>query len=151
LRYFTVIVLFLATTLYGAKVEITSDKFYADDNASKVFFVDNVTVTKGKDKLLCKMLIVYFNNKQETQKYDASGSVTFDIYRQGTHYQGSAKSVEYIVKSTQYTFRGEAIIHDRTSKRDLFGEEIVLNSTTGKATVKSGKKRPSKFIFEMEE
>jgi len=151
LRYIIVILLLLGSTLQGAKVEITSDKFYADDNASKVFFMDKVEVKKGQDRLFCDLLVVYFNEKQETQKYDASGSVRFDIFREGTHYQGSAQSVEYIVKSTQYTFRGNAIIHDLTAKRDLFGEEIVLNSLTGKATVKSGDKRPSKFIFEMEE
>jgi lipopolysaccharide transport protein LptA len=151
LRYCIVTFLLFFQLVYGAKVEITSDKFYADDNSSKVFFVDNVKVKKGKDRLYCDLLIVYFNTKQETKKYDASGQVKFDIYREGTHYQGNAKSVEYIVKTTQYTFRGNAVIHDRSSKRDLFGEVIILNSTTGKATVKSGDKRPSKFIFEMEE
>lgn len=151
MRYYIILLLLLTSLLSGAKVEITSDKFYADDNSSKVFFVDNVKVTKGKDRLFCDLLIVYFNNKQETQKYDASGKVTFDIYRKGIHYQGSAKSVEYIVKLAQYTFKGNAIIHDRTSKRDLFGEEIILNSNTGEASVKSNNQRPSKFIFEMEE
>lgn len=144
------LLLLFVSGAYGAKVEITSDKFYADENASKVFFMDNVKVIKGKDRLLCDLLVVYFNAKQETKKYNASGNVSFDIYRNNTHYQGSAKSVEYSVKTTQYTFRGNAIIHDLTSKRELFGEEIILNSKTGKASVKSGDKRPSKFIFEME-
>ncbi|MBN2825943.1 MAG: lipopolysaccharide transport periplasmic protein LptA [Campylobacterales bacterium] len=150
MRYLTVILLLLVTNAYGAKVEITSDKFYADDNSSQVFFVDNVVVSKDKDRLFCDLLIVYFNKVQETKKYDASGNVRFEIFREGTHYKGSAKSVEYIVKLTQYTFRGNAVIHDLTSKRNLFGEEIILNSTTGKASVKSSDKRPSKFIFEME-
>jgi len=144
------LLLLFVSSAYGAKVEITSDKFYADENASKVFFMDNVKVMKDKDRLLCDLLVVYFNTKQETKKYDASGNVRFDIYRNNTHYKGSAKSVEYSVKTTQYTFRGNAIVHDLTSKRDLFGEEIILNSTTGKASVKSGDKHPSKFIFEME-
>ncbi|KIM08996.1 MAG: hypothetical protein KU28_02515 [Sulfurovum sp. PC08-66] len=150
MRYFTILLLLLTPLLYGAKVEITSDKFYADDNSSQIFFVDNVKVTKEQDTLFCDLLIVYFNNDQETKKYDASGNVRFEIFRQGSHYKGSAKNVEYIVQLTQYTFKGDAIMHDLTTKRDLFGEVIVLNSTTGKASVKSSQERPSKFIFEME-
>jgi len=81
LRYIIVILLLLGSTLQGAIVEITSDKFYGNDNASKVFFMDKVEVKKVQDRLFCHLLAVYFNEKQEALKYDASGGVRFDIFR----------------------------------------------------------------------
>jgi len=151
LKYFTLITIIFISYLSASKVEITSESFYTNENENRVYFVDDVKVKKDKDRLSSNLLIVFFNDNNETKSYKATGDVKFNIYKNEIHYEGSAKSVEYIVKKSEYIFIGDAIIHDLTTNRDIFGDEIILNSKSGKATVKSLSKKPSKFIFEMED
>ncbi len=151
MRYFILITIIFVSHLFASRVEITSESFYTDENENKVYFVDNVKVKKEKDRLNSNLLVVYFNDNNETKSYKATGDVTFDIYKNDIHYKGSSNSVEYIVKESKYIFVGDAIIHDLTTNRDIFGDEIILHSKSGKATVKSLSKEPSKFIFEMED
>ncbi len=150
MKYFILITVIFITSLLASKVEITSDSFYTDENDNRVYFVDDVKVKKEKDRLNSKLLIVYFNDNNETKSYKATGDVKFDIYKNDINYKGSANSVEYIVKESKYIFIGDAIIHDLTNSRDISGDEIILYSKSGKAIIKSISKKPSKFIFEME-
>jgi len=46
---------------------------------------------------------------------------------------------------------GKAIIDDLINKRHVNGDEITLDMTTGNANVKGSKKKPVKFIFDMQE
>ena len=151
MRYLILITIIFTTYLSASKVEIVSESFYTDEKENRVYFVDNVKVKKDKDSLNSNLLIVYFNDSNETKSYKATGDVIFDIYKNNIHYKGSAKSVEYIVKKSKYIFIGNAVIHDMTTNRDIFGDEIILESKSGKAMVKSLSKKPSKFIFEMED
>jgi len=139
------------TNLWASSVEITSDTFYADSSSNKLYFIDNVKIKKDKDRLLANLLVVYFNENNQTEKYEASGDVKFNIFKDKTHYRGSANSVEYVVKTTEYILLGNAMVKDLSFKRDLYGDKIILNLTTGDTKVNSKKNRPSKFIFEMED
>jgi len=151
LRYLILIITIFITSLSASKVEIVSESFYTDEKENRVYFVDDVKVKKEKDSLNSNLLIVYFNDNNETKSYKATGNVRFEIYKSNIHYKGSAKSVEYIVKTSKYIFINKAIIHDLTNNRDISGDEIILYSKSGKAIIKSISKNPSKFIFEMED
>ncbi len=139
------------SNLFASSVEITSDSFFADNSSNKLYFIDNVKIKKEKDRLFANLLVVYFNENNETAKYEASGDVKFNIFKDKTHYKGSADSVEYIVKTTKYILLGNAIVKDLSFKRDLYGDKIILNISTGNTRVNSKKDKPSKFIFEMED
>lgn len=139
------------TNLFSSSVEITSDSFYADNSSNKLYFIDNVKIKKEKDRLFANLLVVYFNENNQTARYEASGDVKFNIFKDKTHYKGSADSVEYIVKTTEYILLGNAIVKDLSFKRDLYGHKIILNILTGDTKVNSKRNKPSKFIFEMED
>ena len=144
--------LIFCSNLFASSVEITSDSFYADNSSNKLYFIDNVKIKKEKDRLSSNLLIVYFNENNETEKYEASGDVKFNIFKKDkTHYKGSADSIEYIVLNTEYILLGNAIVKDLSFKRDLYGDKIILNISTGDTKVNSKKDKPSKFIFEMED
>jgi lipopolysaccharide export system protein LptA len=136
--------------LFAEKVEITSDSMKAEDLQKKVHFIGSVLVKQSENWLRSDKVIVYFNENNETNKYEATGSVTFEFKREKSFYRGSAEKVTYFPIKSQYVLQGKAVIDDLINKRHVNGDEITLDMLTGNAKVIGNKKKPVKFIFDME-
>jgi lipopolysaccharide export system protein LptA len=95
-------------------------------------------------------IIVYFNENNETKRYEAVGHVSFTIKQKNASYKGHAQKAVYLPLKSQYLLKGKAVIDDLVNKRHLAGEEIVLDMVTGNAEIKGDRKKPVKFIFDME-
>jgi lipopolysaccharide export system protein LptA len=95
-------------------------------------------------------VIVYFDENDDTEMYEAIGSVTFEFKKEDQHYKGSADKVKYHIVKSLYVLSGNAVIDDLVNKSHVNGDEITLNMTTGNVQVQGDKKKPVKFIFEME-
>ncbi len=139
-----------STTLFAEKVQITSDRMKAMDKKKEIHFIGNAKVTQLKDWIHGDEIIIYFDENNETKKYVAKGKVTFELHQKDSLYKGKADKVTYLPKKSQYILTGKAVIDDLVNKRHVNGDEIVLNSVTGDASVKGNKKKPVKFIFDME-
>jgi lipopolysaccharide export system protein LptA len=151
MKYLKIIVLLLAvTTLWGAKVQITSDKMKAIDRKKEIHFIGNAKVTQLKDWIHGDEIIIYFDENNETKKYIAKGKVTFELHQKDAFYKGKANKVTYFPKKSEYILTGKAVIDDIVNKRHVNGDEIVLNVITGDANVKGNSSKPVKFIFDME-
>jgi len=150
---FLKIILFISLTgiLLAERVEITSDSMKAQDVQKEVHFMGNVTVKQSQSWLHGDKVIVYFDENNETNKYEAIGTVTFEFKKEKSHYTGSADKVTYYPVKSQYILTGKAVIDDLINKRHVNGDEITLDMITGNANVKGNKKKPVKFIFDMEE
>ena len=150
---FLKIILFISLTgiLVAEKVEVTSDSMKAQDVQKEVHFMGNVTVKQSQSWLHGDKVIVYFDENNETNKYEAIGTVTFEFKKEKSHYKGSADKVTYYPVKSQYILTGKAVIDDLINKRHVNGDEITLDMITGNANVKGNKKKPVKFIFDMEE
>ena len=83
--------------------------------------------------------------------YEAIGSVIFEFKKEDSFYKGSADKVTYYPTKSQYILTGNAVIDDVMNKRHIDGDMITLDTITGNANVKGNKKKPVKFIFDMEE
>jgi len=142
--------LLLSALLFAEKVEVTSDSMKAEDMKKKVFFIGNVTIKQAKNWLHGDKVIVYFDENNETDKYEAIGKVTFEFQNEKSFYKGNANKVIYYPKKSQYLLIGKAVIDDLLNKRHVNGDEITLDMLTGNANVKGNKKKPVKFIFDME-
>ena len=143
-------VLIIPFFLYGEKVEVTSKNFYAKDAEKQAHFIDDVLVKQGKSWIHSDELIIYFNDNNETIQYDAIGNATFEIFKEQSHFKGSAEKVSYYPKTSKYLMAGNAIVNDLAKDRHVKGNTILVNSISGDSTVKGNSKKPIKFIFDTE-
>jgi len=150
---FLKIILFISVSiiLFAEKVEVTSDSMKAEDLKKEVQFIGNVRIKQLKSWLHGDKVIVYFDENNETKRYEAMGSVTFEFNEEKSLYKGSADKVTYYPTKSQYILTGKAVIDDLINKRHVNGDEITLDTITGNAKVKGNKKKPVKFIFDMED
>jgi lipopolysaccharide export system protein LptA len=140
----------LSLSLWAEKVQITSDRMKAIDIKKEVHFIGNAKVSQLKDWIHGDEIIVYFDENNETKKYIAEGTVTFELHQKEAIYKGKADKVTYYPKKSEYILTGKAVIDDIVNKRHVNGDEIVLDMITGNANVKGNRKKPVKFIFDME-
>ncbi len=149
---FLKIILFLLMSLFlfAEKVEITSDSMKAENLKKEVHFIGNVKIKQLSNWLHGDKVIVYFDENNETKMYEAIGSVIFEFKKENSFYKGSADKVSYYPIKSQYILTGKAVIDDVMNKRHINGDMITLDTITGNANVKGNKKKPVKFIFDME-
>jgi len=150
---FIKIVLFVLFTgvLFAQKVNVTADNMKAENLKKEVHFIGNAKVVQGKSWIRGDEIIVYFDENNQTKKYEAIGLVTFEFIQEKSSYKGSADKVTYLPVKDQYILRGKAIINDIINKRHANGDEIMLDMITGNANVKGSRKKPVKFIFDMKD
>lgn len=140
----------LSIFVYAEKVQIVSDSMKAMNLKKEIHFIGNAKVTQMKNMLQGDEIIVYFNEKNETKKYEAVGHVKFEIQQKNASYKGQAHRAVYLPQQSKYILNGKAVIDDLVNKRHLAGEEIILDMVSGNAEIKGNRKKPVKFIFDME-
>ena len=143
--------LVLSVTLFADKINVTSNSMTAEDLKKEVHFIDNAKAVQGDSWIHGNEIIVYFDENNQTKKYEAVGKVTFEFKEKTNHYKGSADKVTYYPVKSTYVLVGKANIDDLINKRHVNGDEITLDMTSGNANVKGSKKKPVKFIFDMKE
>ena len=141
----------LTVNIYAEKVNVTSTTMTAEDLKKEVHFMGNAKVVQGKSWIHGDEIIVYFDENNETKKYEAIGKVTFEFDQEKNFYRGSADKVTYFPVESKYILTGHAIVDDIVNKRHVNGDEIVLDTVTGNANVKGSKNKPVKFIFNTKE
>ena len=145
------VILGLVSVLSAEMVEVVADKFYADEIKQITEFKGNVIVTKGKDKLVAKKVIINFDKNRQPLKYTAIGDVKIDIMMNEKVYFGEAETMIYNPIKDQYTLIKDAFLHEKVTNKKVYGDKIFVNQTTGRYEVESDGKKPVKFIFKVEE
>lgn len=140
----------IITLAYTQKVDITSTQMEANATKKEIVFLGSAKITQGDSWIVADRIVVYFNDDNKTKSYNAKGSVKFEFIQKKSHYKGRAKEVLYIPIKQKYIIKGNAVIDDIANKREIKGNEIVLDMATGNANVKGSRRRPVKFIFEVE-
>lgn len=141
----------LSLSLFADKVEISSDSMKAEEMKKEVHFIGNVKIKQLKSWIEGDKVIVYFDDNNQTSRYEASGSVTFEFKKENRFYKGSAQKVTYAPLQSKYILTGNAKIDDMVNKRHINGEHITLDLNSGLADVVGKKEEPVKFIFETNE
>jgi len=62
-------------------------------------------------------------------------------------YRGTAGKVIYLPEKSEYYFYTNVYLKQIDEKKEIIGDEVVLNITTGKAYAKGLKKEPVIMIF----
>jgi len=141
----------LTQVLFAEKVKITSTSMEAEELKKEVHFIGDAKIIKGGDWLHADKVIVYFGDNNETSRYEAIGSVSFEFKKDEKHFKGSADKVIYDMVKSLYVLKGKAVIDDMVKKSHVDGDEIMLDMSTGSVDVKGSSKKPVKFIFDMED
>lgn len=151
MNFFKIILLLcFSISLFAETIHVTSDNARAEELKGEVHFIGNAKVTQLESWIHGDEIIVYFDENNETKRYDAIGKVTFEFKEPKGHYVGSADKVTYYPKKSQYILTGKAIIDDLLNKRHVNGNVITLDMITGNADVQGVKGKPVKFTFDME-
>ena len=154
---FYAVAFFLASLFANAseKVEVTADNFFADEVKQISILTGNVTIKKGDyDTLKSDKLTITFDKNKQPTKYTATGNANFKILLNGKHYDGKGGVLTYTPTNETYTLENSAYLHESESKKEVFGDKIVVNREKGTYEVKSGsgaEKKPIRLIFQVED
>lgn len=147
---FILLALLLSITLYADKVEIKAQQMHAENIKKEIHFIGEVSIKQAQDWLKAQEVVVYFDENNQTKRYEASGSVTFEFKSVEHHYVGRANKAIFYTQKSLYILHGDAVIDNKINQSHLDGEEIFLDMISGKASVKSSEKKPVTFIIEMD-
>ena len=151
-------VAFILASLFAnasEKVEVKADNFFADEVKQISILTGNVTIKKGDyDTLKSDKLTITFDKNRQPTKYTATGNANFKILLNGKHYDGKGGVLTYTPTNETYTLENSAYLHESESKKEVFGDKIVVNREKGTYEVKSGsgvEKKPIRLIFQVED
>nr|WP_104712143.1 lipopolysaccharide transport periplasmic protein LptA [Helicobacter cetorum] len=134
------------------RLEITGNKFVAQDKNKMAIIQGNVQIKKGKDRLFADKVSVFLNDKNRPQRYEATKNVRFIIFTEDNReIQGSADKLIYNALSGEYRLIKNAIVKEIGKSNTITGDEIILNKTKGYADVLGSENHPAKFIFDIED
>jgi len=142
-----------ASLLFSAteRVEITADRFSANESIQKTEMHGNVVVIKGADELRSGHLVVFFDEKRNPIRYEASENVSFVMtMKDGKRIKGTAQKGIYNLGSDEYTLSGKAQVQEIGKENSVRGETIIINRKNGFANVAGGEQNPAKMIFTYE-
>ncbi|WP_258239444.1 LptA/OstA family protein [Arcobacter sp. LA11] len=137
------------------KLIIDASNFETNDAKGLSIFTGDVKLKMAKDKLNSDKLEIYVKPQTKGKakkplKYIATGNVDFEIVSNEKHYKGKGNKVIYNPDKQEYTVIGNGYLKEVTEDRELFGEKIFINQLTGSAKVSGSKKKPVRFILNIE-
>ncbi|MBD3793363.1 MAG: hypothetical protein IE889_04285 [Campylobacterales bacterium] len=147
----TFVFILIAIGLQADEIDIHADHFYANDINKQAYFEGNAEVIQRANRFNADKIVVHFNQQRKAIKYEAMGSVKFDITENEIHYKGKAQTITYAPNDSKYYFSGDVVLEDLTNKRKIEAEEVSLDLKTGLADIKGNKERPVHFKFEIED
>ena len=141
----------LALSLNAASVEVTADKFFADEVKKISIFTGNVNVKKGNDLLVADKVVIEFNKNKEPIRYTASGNASVKMKINGKRYFGKGEILIYEPQKLKYTIRKNAFLEELDTNKKVYGDNIFVDQANGHYEVDSKKDKPVKFIFQIQD
>ncbi len=147
----------LVALIYGAmpfcaaEVEVTAEKFFADEKKKMSTFEGNVVITKESDKLTAKKVLIEFDDKKQPIRYIATGDAFVKMMMNGKHYEGKAQKMTYVPNENVYFLEQKAFLHELDTDKKVYGDYIRADQNSGQYEVDGKGKAPVKLIFKIEE
>ncbi len=143
---------FLLFSVHASQLKVVAKSFNTNEKSGVTVFSGDVQITKDADELNASKVTVHTDAKRKPTKYIAEGSVSFFIETENkTAYQGTAGKVIFIPAKKEYLFYMNVHIEQLDDKKEINGEEVVINTVEGKAHAKGGSTKPVIMTFEIEE
>lgn len=148
MRYIFIITFFLSNFLFSQELKIIADVFDTDQAKGISNFEGHVNIIKKNDELNASKVTIYTDEKNQPTKFIALGDVSFKIVtKEGARYRGTAGKVIYFPEKKEYYFYTNVYLKQIDKKKEILGDEVILNLITGEAHAKGLKKEPVIMIF----
>jgi len=145
-------IILMSSLLFAQELKIEADSFSADEMKGVSIFEGNVKVLKHHDELNASKVTIYTNKKNQPVKFIAIGDVSFKIEtRTEAKYEGNANKVVFIAEKKEYRFYKNVHLKQVDEKKEIQGDEVILNISDGKAYAKGLEKGPVIMIFDIAE
>lgn len=148
MRYILVTIIFCSSILFGQELKIVADSFSADEPKGVSIFTGHVMIKKLNDELNATKVTIYVDKNNKPTKFIAVGDVSFKVKTE-THakYEGVAQKLIYLPLKKEYKFYGNVHLKQIDEKKEILGEEVILNTVDGIAKAKGLDKSPVIMIF----
>ena len=144
--------LLLTSLLSAQELRIKANSFSADEGKGLSYFEGDVNIIKLNDELNASKVTIFTDKNNQPTKFIAKGDVSFKIQTKlQAKYEGTAEKVIYIPQDKEYRFYGSVHLKQIDDKKEIQGDEVILNTTSGKAYAKGKKKEPIIMIFDIKE
>jgi len=152
MKYLIIVMLFLNTLSLAQELKIRADSVQADEKKGYSLFLGSVNIVKKNDELNASKVTIYTDKKHKPTKFVATGDVKFNITTEtGSKYSGKANRVVYLPKTKEYQFYENVTLKQLDDKKEIHGDEVILNTNDGKAYAKGLTKEPVIMIFDIDE
>ena len=152
MKYIFILSFIINSLLSAQELKIEAAYFSADESKGISIFDGNVSIIKHHDELKASKLTIYTDKENKPTKFIAVGNVSFKIETDSkAQYEGKANKVIFIAKDQEYRFYKNVYLKQVNEKKEIQGDEVVLNIASGKAHAKGINKGPVIMIFDMAE
>lgn len=137
-------------------LNIDASFFEADETKQLLIFKGNVKMTKNKDILLCKKLIINTvpskddKNKQVPKDYKATGDVSFTIHTAQNILKGKGNTVLYYPDELKYIIIGNGYLEDTKEGKKVTANKIYIDEKTGHTRIDGDDNKPVKFRLKID-
>ena len=115
-------------------------------------FTGNVQISKGTDEMNASKVTIYTDKDRSPYKYIAEGNVSFFITTENNStYHGSAQKAIFLPNEGEYQFFKEVHLKQLNERKEINGDEVVVNIKDGTARAKGAEKEPVIMIFNIKE
>ena len=138
-------------------LNIDASFFEADEKKQIMTFKGNVKMTKNKDILLCKQLVINTipskeNSKKQIPKdYKATGDVHFTIHTAQNILKGKGDTVLYYPDELKYIIIGNGYLEDTKEGKKVTANKIYIDEKTGHTKIDGDVNKPVKFRLKIED
>lgn len=139
-------------------LNIDADLFESRDKQNKLYFEGNVRLTKNKDLLTSKKLVINTkpskNNpeKKVPKDYIATGDVNFTVHtKENNILKGSGDKVYYYPDEQKYLIVGNGYLEDLKEDKKIRADKIYIDEKTGYTKIDGKKNKPAKFSIKLED
>jgi len=152
MKYLLILIFLLQSALFAEELKVKADEFRADQNKGISIFTGHVRIKKVNDELNASKVTIYTDKNNKPIKFVALGDASFVIKtQQGANYRGVAQKVIYLPLKKEYHFFGNVHLMQIDDKKEIFGDEVVLQAIDGKAYAKGVEKEPVIMIFDIKD
>ena len=124
------LIFFLAVFLMAENLHIVSDKFFYDSRKMVSEFIGDVNATQGKDNILAKKMIIYFNKNKKPVKYIATVNVKFIFALDNNDtYTGHCDKLIYDFLTENIFLTGNAYIKRLETNESVSGYKIKIKDS----------------------
>jgi len=152
MKYLLIVIFLLQTALFSQELKIKADEFRGDQDKGISVFTGHVRIKKVNDELNASKVTVYTDKNNKPIKFIAVGNASFVIQTEkGARYSGVAQKVIYYPLKKEYHFFQNVHLKQLDDKKEIFGDEVILNAIDGKAYAKGVAKEPVIMIFDIKD